>query len=49
MLEIFHDLVQNTLAQQDGRRTSVRFKLKTARLNPGWLGVDGMTCQRILC
>lgn len=30
MLGIFHELVQNTRAQQNGRRTKVRFKLVTA-------------------
>lgn len=32
MLGVFHGLVHNTPAQQGGRRTMVRFNLKTAML-----------------
>jgi hypothetical protein len=45
MLGIFHDLVQNTLAQRNRRRTTVRFNLKTATLNSSQLGMDGITRQ----
>jgi hypothetical protein len=46
MLGIFHDIVQNALAQQDRRRTNVR-SISNGILNPSKLGIDGITRQQI--